>query len=59
MALTYRLAEHNWDADPFVVDLSGESREITGSASVQLDIVTKFRAIREWNQRDSAAAAEV
>ncbi|KAJ1434703.1 Nrap protein-domain-containing protein [Ochromonadaceae sp. CCMP2298] len=47
-----RLADHNWDADPLVVDLSGEGREL-GSAAVQLDIVTKFRAAREAGRPSS------
>ena len=42
-----RLADHNWDADPLVVDLSGESKEITGNSALQLQIVTQFRSVRD------------
>jgi U3 small nucleolar RNA-associated protein 22 len=52
-----RLSEHNWDADPLVVDLSGEGREVAGSAAVQLDIVTKFRAAREAGSPSSSSAS--
>jgi hypothetical protein len=54
LSIPLRLTEHNWDADPLIVDLSGESREIAGNSAVQLQIVTQFRSVRE----DSAVAAE-
>jgi len=46
-----RLGDHSWDTDPLIVDLSGESRQITGNAALQLQIVSQFRALR-----DAAAA---
>lgn len=41
-----RLADHNWETEPLVVDLSGDSKEIIGSAAVGLEIITNFRAAR-------------
>lgn len=42
-----RLGDHNWDADPLVVDLSGESKEISGNSVVQERIQAQFRTARE------------
>lgn len=47
-----RLGDHNWDADPLIVDLSGEGKEIRGNSAVQDLIVAQFRALR-----DTATAA--
>jgi hypothetical protein len=42
-----RLGDHNWDADPLIVDLAGEGREIRGNSAVQDQIVSQFRALRD------------
>lgn len=38
-----RVAEHDWDSEPLVVDMTGE---ISASPSLMLDIITNFRASR-------------
>lgn len=40
-----RLVTHNWEEDPFIVDLSGESKVINVEA--RTSIVTRFRAARD------------
>ena len=38
------LGNHNWDCEPFIVDLSGDASDIT--SAVKIDIVNRFRLIR-------------
>lgn len=43
---TNRLAQHNWDATPLIVDLSGEGKELQNNPALQAEIVNKFNALR-------------
>lgn len=51
-----RVAEHDWESEPLVVDLSGE---ISTSPSVMLDIITNFRASRSHGKERSSDGPQV
>ena len=46
-----RLSSHNWDSDPFIVDLSDSHSVI--SPLVRVQIVNSFRAVRSSGEKDN------
>jgi hypothetical protein len=57
LRLYARLADHDWENEPLVVDLSAEGREVSGQVSVLLRIVDQFRSVRAAPSANASAAA--